>query len=39
MAKNVQAAVKEQLESIGGLQVSEVRVLVDDFSHANKPVT
>jgi len=39
MSKNVQAAVKEQLESIGGLQVSEVRVLVDDFSHANKPVT
>jgi len=39
MSKNVQAAVKEHLESIGGLQVSEVRVLVDDFGNANKPAT
>ncbi|HQA08527.1 MAG TPA: alkaline shock response membrane anchor protein AmaP [Syntrophomonadaceae bacterium] len=39
MSRNVQAAVKEHLESIGGLQVSEVRVLVDDFASTNKPVT
>lgn len=39
MSQNVQAAVKEQLETIGGLQVAEVRVLVDDFGNANKPAT
>ncbi len=38
MSKNLQQAVKEQLEETGGLQVSQVKVLVDDFSTSNKAV-
>jgi uncharacterized alkaline shock family protein YloU len=38
MSQSVQAIVKEHLETIGGLQVSQVRVLVDDFGNANKPM-
>lgn len=36
MSKNVQTAIKESLETIGGLTVAEVRVLVDDFAVAPK---
>lgn len=39
MTRSIQSVVKEYLETIGGLQVSQVRVLVDDFGVANKPVT
>lgn len=38
MTRSIQAVVKEYLENIGGLQVAEVRVLVDDFGSTNKPV-
>lgn len=38
ITQSVQAVVKEHLETIGGLQVSQVRVLIDDFGNANKPV-
>lgn len=31
MSKSVQAIVKEYVENIGGLQVAEVKILVDDF--------
>lgn len=37
MSRNVQAVVKEHLENIGGLQVAEIKVLIDDF--ANRPAT
>ena len=39
MSKNVQAAIRESLETIGGLTVAEVRVLVDDFAVAPKSTT
>lgn len=39
MTRSIQAIVKEFLENIGGLQVSQVRVLVDDFAVANKTVS
>ncbi|ABI67895.1 alkaline shock response membrane anchor protein AmaP [Syntrophomonas wolfei] len=38
MSKSLQQTVKEHLEDIGGLQVSQVKVLVDDFSNPNKAV-
>jgi len=38
MSKSLQQIVKEYLENIGGLQVSQVKVLVDDFSNSNKAV-
>lgn len=37
MSKNLQQVVKQHLEEIGGLQVSQVKVLVDDFNVANRP--
>ena len=37
MSKNLQQVVKQYLEEIGGLQVSQVKVLVDDFNVANRP--
>lgn len=36
MSKNIQDSVKEYLQNIGGLQVAEIRVLVDDFSTNTK---
>jgi uncharacterized alkaline shock family protein YloU len=39
MSQSVQTIVKEHLETIGGLTVSQVRVLIDDFGNANKPAT
>ncbi|NLG32431.1 MAG: alkaline shock response membrane anchor protein AmaP [Syntrophomonadaceae bacterium] len=39
MSQKIQAVVKEYLEQYGGLQVSEVRVLVDDFSTTSKPAS
>lgn len=39
MSQNVQTIVKQDLETIGGLTVSQVRVLIDDFGNANKPAT
>ncbi|MDD2510249.1 MAG: alkaline shock response membrane anchor protein AmaP [Syntrophomonas sp.] len=39
MSKNLQQTVKEYLEDIGGLQVSQVKVLIDDFSNSNKAVS
>lgn len=36
MSKNVQTVIRESLETIGGLTVAEVRVLVDDFAVAPK---
>ncbi len=38
MSNSLQQIVKEYLENIGGLQVSQVKVLVDDFSNSNKAV-
>ncbi|MGI6412482.1 MAG: alkaline shock response membrane anchor protein AmaP [Syntrophomonadaceae bacterium] len=39
MSQKIQAVVKEYLEKYGGLQVSEVRVLVDDFGTTSKPAS
>ncbi|MDD3878807.1 MAG: alkaline shock response membrane anchor protein AmaP [Syntrophomonas sp.] len=39
MSKSLQQTVKEYLEDIGGLQVSQVKVLIDDFSNSNKAVS
>lgn len=39
MTRSIQAIVKEFLENIGGLQVSQVRVLVDDFAVAHKTLS
>ena len=39
MSKNVQTVIRESLETIGGLTVAEVRVLVDDFAVAPKSTT
>lgn len=36
MSRNLQEVVKQYLEDIGGLQVSEVKILVDDFNVAQK---
>lgn len=36
MCKEIQQIVKQYLEETGGLKVSEVRVLVDDFSASNR---
>lgn len=36
MCKEIQQIVKQYLEETGGLRVSEVRVLVDDFTGANR---
>jgi uncharacterized alkaline shock family protein YloU len=36
IAQSLQAIVKEQLEKVGGLQVAEVKVLVDDFNPESK---
>ncbi|MDD3268452.1 MAG: alkaline shock response membrane anchor protein AmaP [Syntrophomonadaceae bacterium] len=36
MSRKLQEVVKQYLEEIGGLQVSEVKVLVDDFNVAQK---
>jgi len=38
MCKNVQAMVKQYLETTGGLRVAEVKVLVDDLSVSGKKV-
>lgn len=37
--KNVQDIVKKHLEEIGGLQVAEVKIVVDDFGTSNQPAT
>jgi len=37
MSENLQNVVKKQLEEYGGLNVAEVKVLIDDFGVANKP--
>ena len=37
MSAKIQEMVKEYLEDIGGLQVAEIRILVDDFTPAVKP--
>jgi uncharacterized alkaline shock family protein YloU len=36
VAQSLQAVVKDQLEKVGGLQVAEVKVLVDDFNPESK---
>ncbi|HWP95909.1 MAG TPA: alkaline shock response membrane anchor protein AmaP [Syntrophomonadaceae bacterium] len=36
MCKEIQETVKQYLEETGGLKVSEVRVLVDDFAGSNR---
>ncbi|MGE5391878.1 MAG: alkaline shock response membrane anchor protein AmaP [Deltaproteobacteria bacterium] len=36
MTKDIQAIVKQYLEEIGGLDVAEVRILVDDFSESTR---
>ncbi|MDD3364470.1 MAG: alkaline shock response membrane anchor protein AmaP [Syntrophomonas sp.] len=36
LAQSLQAAVKDNLEKIGGLQVAEIKVLVDDFNVVSK---
>jgi len=38
LSKQIQDVVKEDMLNIGGLDVHEVRVLVDDFGTAGKPV-
>ena len=35
-AQSIQAAVKDNLEKIGGLQVAEIKVLVDEFNPVSK---
>lgn len=36
VAQALQVAVQEQLEKVGGLQVAEIKVLVDDFNPESK---
>ncbi len=36
IAQSLQVVVKDNLERIGGLQVAEIKVLVDDFNPASK---
>ncbi len=36
MAQSLQVAVRDHLEKIGGLQVAEIKVLVDDFNVVSK---
>jgi uncharacterized alkaline shock family protein YloU len=36
LAQSLQLAVKDDLEKIGGLQVAEIKVLVDDFNVVSK---
>lgn len=36
MSRQVQEVVRQQLEETGGLKVSQVRILVDDFNVANR---
>jgi uncharacterized alkaline shock family protein YloU len=36
LAQSLQIAVKDNLEKIGGLQVAEIKVLVDDFNGVSK---
>lgn len=37
ISEKIQDTVKEYLEDVGGLQVAEIRILVDDFGPVSKP--
>jgi len=39
ISKDIQAIVKQYLKDIGGLEVSEIKILVDDFGTTSKPAS